>query len=153
MTEKENMAISQEGIALIKRFEGCELKSYRCSAGVPTIGYGSTKGVSMDMEITQERAEALLIEDISDFEEEVNKCVKVPLTQNQFDALVAWTFNLGGTNLRNSTMLKVLNEGDYEKVPSEMKRWNKAAGKTLDGLIRRREAESLLFKDEPWHEV
>ncbi|MEE6248781.1 MAG: lysozyme [Bdellovibrionota bacterium] len=153
MTEKENMAISQEGIALIKRFEGCELKSYRCSAGVPTIGYGSTKGVSMDMEITQERAEALLIEDISDFEEEVNKCVKVPLTQNQFDALVAWTFNLGGTNLRNSTMLKVLNEGEYEKVPSEMKRWNKAAGKTLDGLIRRREAESLLFKDEPWHEV
>ena len=107
----------------------------------------------MDMEITQERAEALLIEDISDFEEEVNKCVKVPLTQNQFDALVAWTFNLGGTNLRNSTMLKVLNEGEYEKVPSEMKRWNKAAGKTLDGLIRRREAESLLFKDEPWHEV
>ena len=153
MTEKENMTISQEGIALIKRFEGCELKSYRCSAGVPTIGYGSTKGVSMDMEITQERAEALLIEDISDFEEEVNKCVKVPLTQNQFDALVAWTFNLGGPNLRNSTMLKVLNEGEYEKVPSEMKRWNKAAGKTLDGLIRRREAESLLFKDEPWHEV
>tara|TARA_Y100000114_G_scaffold49565_1_gene45240 strand:+ start:2344 stop:2805 length:462 start_codon:yes stop_codon:yes gene_type:complete len=153
MTEKENMEISQEGIALIKRFEGCELKAYLCSAGVPTIGFGSTRGVSMDMEITQERAEALLIEDISDFEEEVNKCVKVPLTQNQFDALVAWTFNLGGTNLRNSTMLKVLNEGEYEKVPSEMKRWNKAAGKTLEGLIRRREAESLLFKDEPWHEV
>ena len=153
MTEKENMQISQEGIALIKRFEGCELKAYLCSAGVPTIGFGSTRGVSMDMEITQERAEALLIEDISDFEEEVNKCVKVPLTQNQFDALVAWTFNLGGTNLRNSTMLKVLNEGEYEKVPSEMKRWNKAAGKTLEGLIRRREAESLLFKDEPWHEV
>jgi len=153
MTEKENMEISQEGIALIKRFEGCELKAYLCSAGVPTIGFGSTRGVSMDMEITQERAEALLLEDISDFEEEVNKCVKVPLTQNQFDALVAWTFNLGGTNLRNSTMLKVLNEGEYEKVPSEMKRWNKAAGKTLEGLIRRREAESLLFKDEPWHEV
>ena len=153
MTEKENMQISQEGIALIKRFEGCELKAYLCSAGVRTIGFGSTRGVSMDMEITQERAEALLIEDISDFEEEVNKCVKVPLTQNQFDALVAWTFNLGGTNLRNSTMLKVLNEGEYEKVPSEMKRWNKAAGKTLEGLIRRREAESLLFKDEPWHEV
>ena len=153
MTEKENMEISQEGIALIKRFEGCELKAYLCSAGVPTIGFGSTRGVSMDMEITQERAEALLLEDISDFEEEVNKCVKVPLTQNQFDALVAWTFNLGGTNLRNSTMLIVLNEGEYEKVPSEMKRWNKAAGKTLEGLIRRREAESLLFKDEPWHEV
>ena len=153
MTEKENMAISQEGIALIKRFEGCELKSYRCSAGVPTIGYGSTKGVSMDMEITQERAEALLIEDISDFEEEVNKCVKVPLTQNQFDALISWTFNLGPTNLKNSTLLKVLNNKDYEGVPAQIKRWNKAGGKVLQGLIRRREAEALLFEGKEWHEV
>ena len=147
------MEISQEGIALIKRFEGCKLESYLCSAGVPTIGYGSTRGVEMGMESSQERAEALLLEDVADFEEEVNKCVEVPLTQNQFDACVAWTFNLGGSNLRSSTMLKVLNNGEYDKVPSEMKRWNKAGGQTLQGLIRRREAESLLFKDEPWHEV
>ena len=78
------MEISQEGIALIKRFEGCKLQAYKCSAGVPTIGYGSTRGVTMDMEISQDRAEALLLEDIADFEEEVNKCVKVPLEQNQF---------------------------------------------------------------------
>ena len=151
------MEISQEGIALIKRFEGCKLQAYKCSAGVPTIGFGSTRGVTMDMEISQDRAEALLLEDVSDFEEEVNKCVKVPLEQNQFDALVAWTFNLGGSNLRSSTMLKVLNNSEYEKVPSEMKRWNKVTvnGEKIvsDGLMRRREAESLLFKNEPWHEV
>ena len=147
------MEISQEGLALIKKFEGCELKAYECAAGVPTIGYGSTSGVSMDMEISQERADALLLEDVAMFEEEVNKCVEVPLQQNQFDSLVAWTFNLGGSNLRSSTLLRVLNEGQHDKVPSEMKRWNKAGGETLQGLIRRREAEGLLWKDEPWHEV
>ena len=143
-----NMEISQEGLALIKKFEGCELKAYHCAAGVPTIGYGSTDGVSIDMEISQARADALLLEDVAVFEEEVNKSVEVDLEQNQFDALVAWTFNLGGSNLRSSTMLKELNEGNYEKVPSEMKRWNKAGGQTLQGLIRRREAEGLLFQDK-----
>jgi len=113
-----DMEISQEGLALIKKFEGCELKAYKCAAGVPTIGYGSTAGVSMDMEISQERADALLLEDVAGFEEEVNKAVEVPLEQNQFDSLVAWTFNLGGSNLRSSTLLKVLNEGHHEKVPS-----------------------------------
>ena len=147
------MEISQEGIALIKKFEGCKLKAYKCSAGVPTIGWGSTRGVSMDMEISQARADALLLEDVADFEEAINKRVKVPLEQNQFDALVSWTFNLGGSNLRNSTMLKVLNQGKYDLVPAEIRRWNKAGGETLQGLIRRREAESKLFKNEEWHEV
>ena len=135
------MEISQEGIALIKKFEGCKLKAYKCSAGVPTIGWGSTRGVSMDMEISQARADALLLEDAADFEEAVN------------NALVSWTFNLGGSNLRNSTMLKVLNQGKYDLVPAEIRRWNKAGGETLQGLIRRREAESKLFKNEEWHEV
>ena len=148
------MEISQEGIALIKRFEGCKLQAYKCSAGVPTIGYGSTRGVSMDMEITQDRAEALLLEDVADFEEEVNKCVKVPKEQNQFDALVAWVYNLGPNNLKESTMLKVLNEGKYELVPSEIKRWNKAGGEVLEGLERRRLAESMLFQGNgDWHTV
>jgi GH24 family phage-related lysozyme (muramidase) len=83
----------------------------------------------------------------------VDRLVTVDLEQNQFDALVAWTFNLGPTNLKSSTMLRVLNEGEYGKVPGEMKRWNKAGGKTLDGLIRRREAESLLWEGKEWHEV
>ena len=147
------MEISQEGIALIKRFEGCKLQAYKCSAGVPTIGFGSTRGVTMDMEISQDRAEALLLEDVSDFEEEVNKCVKGPLSQNQFDALVAWTFNLGGSNLRSSTMLKVLNNGEYDKVPSEMKRWNRAGGQVLEGLVRRRTAEALMFENLDWKQA
>ena len=151
--ETTNMKISQEGLALIKKFEGCELKAYHCAAGVPTIGYGSTHGVTMDMEITQEEADELLMDDVSKFEEAVTRAVKVPLEQNQYDALVSWTFNLGPSNLSSSTMLRVLNEGNYEEVPAQIKRWNKAGGKVLQGLIRRREAEALLFEGKEWHEV
>ena len=151
--ETTNMKISQEGLALIKKFEGCELKAYHCAAGVPTIGYGSTHGVTMDIEITQEEADELLMDDVSKFEEAVTKAVKVPLEQNQYDALVSWTFNLGPSNLSSSTMLRVLNEGNYEEVPAQIKRWNKAGGKVLQGLIRRREAEALLFEGKEWHEV
>ena len=147
------MEISQEGLSLIKKFEGCELEAYKCAAGVWTIGYGSTNNVKEGMEISQERAEMLLLEDVEVFEESVNKLVEVPLEQNQFDALVSWTFNLGSTNLKNSTLLKVLNDKDYEGVPAQIKRWNKAGGKVLQGLIRRREAEALLFEGKEWHEV
>jgi len=77
----------------------------------------------------------------------------MPMSQHQFDAMVSWTFNLGPSNLKASTMLKVLNKGDYEDVPAQIKRWNKAGGKVLEGLIRRREAEALLFEGKEWHEV
>ena len=147
------MKCSQEGLALIKKFEGCRLKTYRCSANVLTIGYGHTGGVLETDVITQDVADKLLEQDIEKFEKYVNVNVVVELNQSQFDALVAWTFNLGVGNLRQSTMLKKLNEGDYQSVPSEMKRWNKASGKTLDGLIRRRKAEGLLFENKEWHEV
>ena len=151
--EKINMKISIEGIALIKKFEGCRLESYKCAAGVPTIGYGSTKGIEMGMTITQEDAEQLLLKDIAEFEEFVLEASEMPLSQHQFDALVSWTFNLGGGNLNSSTMLKVLNTGDYENVPTQIKRWNKAGGKVLEGLIRRREAEALLFEGKDWEHV
>jgi len=147
------MKCSQEGLALIKKFEGCRLKAYRCSANVLTIGYGHTGGVKEDDTITQPEADKLLENDIAKFEEYVNDNVIVELKQHQFDALVAWTFNLGVGNLRNSTMLKKLNEADYDSIPFEMRRWNKAGGKTLDGLIRRRKAEGLLFENKEWHEV
>ena len=151
------MNISQEGLSLIKKFEGCKLESYKCAAGVWTIGFGSTSGVEEGMEISQERADMLLLEDVKVFEEAVNNLVEVDLEQNQFDALVAWTFNLGSTNLKNSTLLKVLNDKNYEGVPEQIKRWNKATvdgeRQVLEGLVRRREAESLLFAGKEWHEV
>ena len=147
------MKISLEGLSLIKKFEGCRLKAYYCSGGVLTIGYGHTGGVKETDTITQEEADKLLKGDILKFEQYVEDNVMVELDQGQFDALVAWTFNLGPGNLRESTMLKKLNNGDYESVPFEMRRWNKAGGKTLDGLIRRREAESLLFESKEWEHV
>ena len=150
---ENNMKISQEGIALIKKFEGCKLESYLCAANVPTIGYGSTKGIEMGMTISQERAEELLLEDLEVYEDAVNKAVELPLHQHQFDALVSWTFNLGGANLNASTMLKVLNQGAYEDVPYQIKRWNKAGGKVLEGLTRRRLAESLLFEGNDWEHI
>ena len=147
------MKCSKEGLALIKKFEGCRLEAYRCSANVLTIGYGHTGGVLETDVITQDDADRLLEQDIAKFEKYVNVNVAVELNQNQFDALVAWTFNLGVGNLRQSTMLRKLNEGDYQSVPSEMNRWNKAGGKTLDGLIRRRKAEGLLFESKEWHTI
>ena len=152
-TKETSMEISQEGLSLIKKFEGCKLQSYKCAAGVWTIGYGSTNGIEEGMEISQERADMLLLEDVEVFEKAVNELVEVPLEQNQFDSLISWTFNLGPTNLKNSTLLKVLKNKNYDEVPTQIKRWNKAGGKVLQGLIRRREAEALLFEGKEWHEV
>ena len=147
------MKTSAEGIALIKKFEGLELDSYQCSANVWTLGYGHTQGVAEGDSCSEEEAEIILVNDLKGFETYVNALVDVELDQNQFDALVAWTFNLGPTNLRTSTLLKKLNAGDYNDVPSEIKRWNRAGGQVLYGLIRRREAEALLFAGEQWENV
>jgi|TARA_R100000808_G_scaffold1003_1_gene4785 lysozyme len=147
------MKTSAEGIALIKKFEGLELDSYQCSANVWTLGYGHTQGVAEGDSCSEEEAEIILVNDLKEFETYVNALVDVELDQNQFDALVAWTFNLGPTNLRTSTLLKKLNDGEYHNVPSEIKRWNRAGGQVLDGLIRRREAEALLFAGEQWENV
>ena len=145
------MKISQEGIDLIKHFEGCELESYRCSANVLTIGYGTTKNVVEGMKISQHQAEELLAKDLEEFEGYVEDLIDVPLEQNQFDALVAWTYNLGPTNLKTSTLRKVLNKGAYDDVAEQIKRWNKANGKVLKGLVRRRNAEAELFDGNDWH--
>lgn len=152
-TKESNIIISTEGLSLIKLFEGCKLEAYKCAAGVWTIGYGSTKGVKEGDTITQEEAEQLLLKDVAVYEKAVSKAVNVLLEQNQYDSIVSWTFNLGGANLNSSTLLKRVNAQDWEDVPHQMRRWNKANGKVLEGLVRRREAEALLFEGKEWHQV
>lgn len=147
------MRTSAEGIKLIQFFEGCYLEAYLCPARVWTIGYGHTKGVKEGDVIDQEAAEALFIEDIEEFEMYVTKLVEVPLEQNHFDALVSWTFNLGPTNLRSSTLLKKLNDGLYGEVPEQLKRWVFSGGVKLRGLERRRLAEAALWRGEDWRLV
>jgi len=139
------MHTGNKGIELIKHFEGCELEAYKCPAGVWTIGYGHIKGVHEGMKITEMQAEEMLKSELHEYEGYINDYVTVPLNQNQFDAMVSWVYNLGGGNLRSSTLLKVLNAGDYDGVPAQMLRWNKAGGKVLEGLTRRRQAEADLF--------
>jgi len=142
-----------QGVALIKKFEGCELEAYQCSANVWTIGYGHTRGVEEGDVISAEKAEYILLEDLVEFEQYVDNLVTVSLNQDQFDALVAWTFNLGPTNLKESTMLLRLNDGQYDDVPAQMARWNRSGGEILEGLKRRRKAEGLLFQGLDWQDV
>ena len=144
-TEDENVETSENGIELIKEFEGRRLVAYQDSVGVWTIGYGHTKTAHEGRLIIKSTADRLLTEDLAEFEEYVNAFVEVPLTQNQFDAFVSWTFNLGPGNLQESTLLKKLNQGLYDEIPAEIRRWNKAGGEVLEGLVRRREAEAELF--------
>lgn len=139
------MKISENGLNLIKHFEGCELQAYKCPAGVWTIGYGHIKTAHEGKVITQEQADEMLVEEMEEYEGYINRAVKVELNQNQFDAMVSWVYNLGNGNLGASTLLKVLNMGDYAGVPAQMLRWNKAGGKVLEGLTRRRQAEADLF--------
>lgn len=141
------MHISQKGLDLIKSFEGLRLSAYKCPADVWTIGYGTTAGVKQGQTITKERADELLREDVARFEAQVLRLVKVPLTQGQFDALTSFVYNLGAGNLGNSTLLRLLNAGDYKGAAAQFDRWNKAGGKVLAGLVRRRAAERALFEE------
>lgn len=144
------MQTSDKGIALIKEFEGCKLTAYQDSVGVWTIGYGWTqpvdgKPIRAGITIKQETAERLLKTGMVSYESDVSRLVKVGLTQGQFDALVSFTYNLGARSLSTSTLLRKLNAGDYAGAADEFLRWNKAGGKVLNGLTRRREAERALF--------
>lgn len=139
------MKISSAGLELIQEFEGLRQKAYLDAVGVPTIGFGHTNGVKMGQSITYAQAVDYLREDVEDAENAVDRLVKAPLSQNQFDALVSFTFNLGQGNLGKSTLLKKLNAGDYKGAADEFLKWNKAGGRTLHGLVRRREAERKMF--------
>ena len=144
-TYRTQMNIGTKGLEMIKHFEGLELNAYQCAAGVWTIGYGHTKGVQKGMVISEDTANEMLVEELNEYENYINTLVTVELNQNQFDAMVSWVYNIGGGNLKASTLLKVLNAGDYAGVPAQMMRWNKAGGKVLEGLTRRRQAEADLF--------
>ena len=142
------MQMSQEGIdALLKKFEGCKLKAYRCPAGVCTIGYGHTSAagnptVVDGLTIRQDQAEAILRSDLVKYETAVHNMVEQPLTQHQFDVLVDFAYNAGVGNLKSSTLLKKVNAGQFDAVPAELMKWTKGGGKVLAGLVRRRQAES-----------
>lgn len=139
------MNISEAGIELIKSFESCRLDAYRDSVGVLTIGYGHIFGVYDGQHITEEEAERLLKVDLEMVEKCLANCVKVDITQSQYDALCSFTFNLGCGALRNSRLLLKLNDMDDEGAAFEFTRWDHAGGKVLAGLTRRRKAESELF--------
>ena len=146
------MNLSAKGLALIKRFEGFSAKPYRCSAGVPTIGYGSTyyedgRPVQMDdPDITEEWAEALLINLVRSFEQAVNSMVQQQLTQNQFDALVSFTYNVGIEAFRKSTLLKRVNNDPFDPdINRQFLKWVNAGGRVRAGLVKRRQREARLY--------
>ena len=147
---EKTMIISIPGVELLTHFEGLRLEAYQDSVGVWTIGYGHTKGVTPSMKITESQANNLLRTELIEYQNYINEMVKVELSQCEYDALVCWVYNLGPTNLRESTLLKVLNQGDKFLVPEQIRRWNRAGGKVLKGLVRRREAEALMFAGRDW---
>jgi spore coat assembly protein SafA len=140
-----NMSLNQKGLDLIKGFEGLRLNAYQDSGGVWTIGYGHTGGVKPGDRITQAQAEQYLRQDTGSAQQAVRNAVKVPLTQNQFDALVSFTYNLGAGALQKSTLLKKLNACDYAGAQAEFGKFVHAGGQVLQGLVRRRAEEAALF--------
>lgn len=141
--------VPQAALDLIRAFEGLRLTAYRCPAGVLTIGYGHTGPDVLDgMTITKEKAEELLRCDAARAGDVICAEVNVPLTDDQFAALVSFVFNVGANNFRGSTLLRLLNRGWHEQVPPQLIRWNKAGGEVLGGLVRRRSMECKLWNRE-----
>jgi lysozyme len=146
------MKTANNGIELIKKYEGFMSNPYKCPAGVPTIGYGATyypngERVKMnDNAISEYDAELLLKSMIQSYEAAVNRYVQVTLTQNQFDALVSFAYNLGNGALQKSTLLKRVNEDPSNPdITNQFNKWVKAGGKTLSGLVKRRKEEAELY--------
>lgn len=143
---RNKMRASKKAVDLIKEFEGCKLEAYKCPAGVWTIGFGQTgPGIVEGLTISQSIANGMLLDEIGNVSDQVSQVVGMHASQAQFDALVCFTYNLGIGNLKSSTLLKKLKAGDKAGAAEEFLRWNKAGGKVLAGLTRRREAERKLF--------
>lgn len=142
---------NKAGIDLIKSFEGLKLTAYLCPGHVWSIGYGHTRTVRPGMTITPGEAEQLLLGDLDIVQKAIQRRVSVPLTDNEFAALVSFVFNVGVPAFENSSLLKLLNRGWYDQVPAQLMRWNRAKGELMGGLARRRAAEAALWnkRDEP----
>lgn len=146
----DEMHVSPSGVDLICNFEGLRLKAYDDGVGVWTIGFGTTKypngiRVRKGDTCTLDQAKAYMQNDLKSFEQTVNNTVKVPLNQNQFDALVSLAYNIGSTAFKNSTLVKRLNEGNYNAAANQFNVWVNAGGKRMQGLVNRRAAERTLF--------
>lgn len=141
--------ISDVGLDLIQEFEGLRLVAYQDPVGIWTIGYGHTRTARPGMRISIEQAGALMREDLAGFERCVERAVWAPMNQNEFDALVSWAYNVGCGAVAKSTLVRKLNSGDRKGAADELLRWNKAGGKVLAGLTRRRRAERELFLKGP----
>lgn len=136
------------GIAFIKDYEKCRLASYQDVGGIWTIGWGDTVGVLPGMVITQDEADARFEKRLAIFDSGVQSLVKVPLTDNEFDALVAFAYNAGLGSLESSHLLALLNAGDIAGAANEFPRWNHVKGKVVAGLTNRRAAERALFEQD-----
>lgn len=133
-------------LEIIREFEGLRLDAYRCPAGIPTIGYGATgPDIRMGMVWTQEEAEARLVEDIAQFAGAVERALTVPVSANEFAAMVSLAFNIGAGAFKKSTLLRLVNDGHFEAAAEQFLRWNRAGGREMPGLTRRRQAERQLF--------
>jgi lysozyme len=142
----KNMSYGERGMALTEQFEGLKLAAYQDSVGVWTIGYGHTGAdVRPGLTITLQQASDLLLKDVGSAVATVNKLVSVALTQNQFDALVDFVYNVGAGNFGSSTLLKDVNAHNYAAAAEQFLRWDKAGGMELPGLLKRRQAERALF--------
>ena len=145
------MKTSDKGIEFIKRHEELRLKAYQCPAGVPTIGYGHTKGVRLGQVITEAEAEKLLIQDLRVAEDEINRHL-LPLKQHQFDSLTSFVFNVGIGSFGRSTLLKRLKmDVNHPDIASQFNRWVYGGGKILPGLVRRRREEANLYTNGIYH--
>lgn len=144
------MKTSPKGRALVCSSETCRLNAYLCPAGIPTIGWGHTRGVKLGDSCSRQQADLWLTQDLEDAEAAVSSLAKVPLTQGQFDALVDFVFNLGADKFAASTLLKLLNQGNFTAAAAQFKLWCHSGDKILPGLVKRRAAETDLFlKDTP----
>ena len=142
------LAVSASALVSIALNEGYRGEAYKDAVGVPTVGYGETKGVTMKSRTTPDRALVQLLSSANSHADDIRQCIKVPLYQHEFDAYVSLAYNIGAKNFCGSTLVKKLNAGDYTGACEQIRRWDRAGGKVLAGLTKRREQEYRMCMGE-----